>query len=62
MGNPPVELVGDFDSAETRFLRSQFDDCRIELIARSTATRTISRPMRCRISPPATAACPLAGG
>lgn len=35
MGNPPVELVGDFDSAEARFLRTQFDDCRIELIARS---------------------------
>lgn len=35
MGNPPVELGGDFDSTEARFLRSQFDDCRIELIARS---------------------------
>ena len=35
MSNPPVELVGDFTSAEARFLRSQFDDCRIELIARS---------------------------
>lgn len=35
MSNAPVELVGDFDSAEARFLRSQFDDCRIELIARS---------------------------
>lgn len=35
MSNPPVELVGDFKSAEARFLRSQFDDCRIDLIARS---------------------------
>lgn len=35
MSNAPVELVGDFDSAEARFLRSQFDDCRIQLIARS---------------------------
>lgn len=30
-----VELVGEFDSAEARFLRDQFDDCRIELAARS---------------------------
>lgn len=35
MSNAPVELVGVFDVAEARFLRSQFDDCRIELIARS---------------------------
>lgn len=35
MRDKSVELVGDFDSAEARFLRSQFDDCRIELIARS---------------------------
>ena len=35
MRDRSVELVGDFDSAEARFLRSQFDDCRIELIARS---------------------------
>lgn len=35
MSRESVELVGDFDSAEARFLRSQFDDCRIELIARS---------------------------
>lgn len=30
-----VELVGNFDSAEARYLRSQFDDCQIELVARS---------------------------
>ncbi len=35
MRDASVELVGDFDRAEARFLRSQFDDCRIELIARS---------------------------
>ena len=35
MSNAPVELVGGFTSAEARFLRGQFDDCRIELIARS---------------------------
>ncbi len=35
MRDRSVELVGDFDSAEARFLHSQFDDCRIELIARS---------------------------
>lgn len=35
MSNSPVELVGAVDGAEARFLRSQFDDCRIELIARS---------------------------
>ena len=35
MRDTSVELVGDFDSAEARFLRRQFDDCRIELIARS---------------------------
>ncbi|MCY3748365.1 MAG: hypothetical protein OXG64_03625 [Chloroflexi bacterium] len=35
MSNAPVQLVGDFDSAEAGFLRSQFDDCRIDLIARS---------------------------
>ncbi len=39
MSNAPVELVGDFDSAEARFLRSQFDDCRIELMARSQVDR-----------------------
>lgn len=35
MHHPSVELVGDFESAEARFLRSQFDDCRIDLTARS---------------------------
>ena len=35
MRDPSVELVGDFESDEARFLRSQFDDCRIELVARS---------------------------
>lgn len=35
MNNAPVELVGDFNSAEARFVRRQFDDCRIELVARS---------------------------
>ncbi len=35
MRDRSVELVGDFDSAEARFLRGQFDDCRIELVARS---------------------------
>ena len=39
MTSAPVELVGDFDSAEARFLRGQFDDCRIELIARSQLDR-----------------------
>ena len=39
MGEPSVELVGDFASAEARFLRSQFDDCRIELAARSRLDR-----------------------
>ena len=35
MRGASVELVGDFDHAEARFLRSQFDDCRIELAVRS---------------------------
>ena len=35
MRDASVELIGDFDSAETRFLRQQFDECRIELAARS---------------------------
>ncbi len=35
MGDTSVELVGDFESAEARFLRNQFDDCRIELASRS---------------------------
>lgn len=35
MRHASVELVGDFQTAEARFLRSQFDDCRIELAARS---------------------------
>jgi len=35
MSDAPVQLVGDFDGAEARFLRSQFDDCQIKLIARS---------------------------
>ena len=39
MSHPHVDLVGDFDSAEARFLRSQFDDCRIDLIARSKIDR-----------------------
>ncbi len=39
MREPSVELVGDFASAEARFLRSQFDDCRIELAARSRVDR-----------------------
>ena len=39
MSNAPVELVGNFESAEARFLRSQFDDCRIELMARSLVDR-----------------------
>lgn len=39
MSNAPVELVGDFTSAEARFLRSQFDDCRIDLMARSLLDR-----------------------
>ena len=39
MRESSVELVGDFASAEARFLRSQFDDCRIELAARSRLDR-----------------------
>ena len=39
MREPSVELVGDFARAEARFLRSQFDDCRIELAARSRLDR-----------------------
>ena len=35
MRDASVELVGDFDSDEASFLRRQFDDCRIELTARS---------------------------
>ena len=39
MRGASVELVGDFDSAEARFLRRQFDNCRIELTARSRLDR-----------------------
>ena len=39
MRDTSVALVGDFASAEARFLRSQFDDCRIELAARSRLDR-----------------------
>ena len=39
MHDTAVQLVGDFESAEARFLRSQFDDCRIELAARSRLDR-----------------------
>ena len=39
MTSAPAELAGDFDSTEARFLRGQFDDCRIELIARSRLDR-----------------------
>ena len=39
MHDTSVQLVGDFESAEARFLRSQFDDCRIELAARSRLDR-----------------------
>ncbi len=35
MHDASVELRGDFDTTEARFLRTQFDECRIELAARS---------------------------
>ncbi len=35
MRSSSVELVGEFERAETGFLRDSFDHCRIELLARS---------------------------
>ncbi len=35
MRGAEVELIGSFETAETKFLEASFDHCRIELLARS---------------------------